>query len=143
LIAVGTFVRPHLSIHAEIVPSHLWSELECNFSRSSAQSDDVKVTNVRVYTRAQIESLGPPNRQAAVDPYRSGLTGRPTIKHLIVAEFERRAAAGELESTLAAQGRALAQWAAREHPEAPAPTPRTIETQIRPGWNASRAKRTK
>ncbi len=66
------------------------------------------------------------------DPYRSGLPGRPTIRHLIEAELRRRFKAGECETTLKAEAEALREWAISTHPDAPAPTATTIENQIRP-----------
>lgn len=73
------------------------------------------------------------SRQSATmaNPYRTGAPGKPTIRHLILAEFRRRARAGEVFPSLSAEAKALADWAARAHPLAPTPTVRTIENQIR------------
>jgi len=64
--------------------------------------------------------------------YRTELPGRPSIKNLVWREFERRARDGQMQGTVTAESRALAEWASANHPDAPSlPTPRTIENQIR------------
>jgi hypothetical protein len=64
--------------------------------------------------------------------YRTGLPGRPSLKNLIQRELERRASTGEMLKTLAAESRALSDWAAANYSEAPSlPTSRSIENQIR------------
>ncbi len=77
---------------------------------------------------AHLKSAGP-----TVDPYRTGGQGRPTMKHLIIAEFKRRLEAGEVLPSLAAEARALDEWAQRTHLSPPAPrvSVRTIENIIR------------
>ena len=85
-----------------------------------------------------LDTLYLPNAAAAewmkhCDPaqYKTGLQGRPTIRHFIMAEFERRKEAGEVCSRLEQEAEYLNNWAAREHPKAPRATARTIENQIR------------
>jgi hypothetical protein len=73
-------------------------------------------------------------KPAMADPYKSGLPGKPTIKHLVLAEFERRAGAGDAEKTLEKEAAVLRLWASKEHREASTPSARTIENQIRPRY---------
>ena len=66
------------------------------------------------------------------DPaYFTRLPGRPSIRHLIIKEFERRAGEGETEPDLPDEAAALYEWAEREHPRFPTPTQKTIENHIR------------
>jgi hypothetical protein len=65
------------------------------------------------------------------ETYRTGMPGHPTSKHLVIDEFRRRAAEGQLEATVAAEAKLLAEWLGREHPRAAPATHRTIENQIR------------
>ena len=85
-----------------------------------------------------LDALYLPNAVAAewmkhCDPaqYKTGLPGRPTIRHFIITEFERRKEAGELCSSLGKEAEYLHNWAALEHPNAPRATTGTIENQIR------------
>lgn len=57
--------------------------------------------------------------------------GRPSVMSAIVQELEARASRGELEVTLAAQGRALSEWADREFPRHQTPAPGAVENGIR------------
>jgi hypothetical protein len=64
--------------------------------------------------------------------YRTELPGRPSIKNLILCELERRARDGQMLGTVTSESKALATWAAANHPDAPSlPTARTIENLIR------------
>jgi hypothetical protein len=66
------------------------------------------------------------------DLYTTGFPGRPPkLKHLIEQEFRRRAEAGEVCSPLAAEVRALRDWAVERHPDAPPPSEKTIANNIR------------
>ncbi len=71
------------------------------------------------------------------DPYRTGAPGRPSIMHLILDEFRRRANGNdtELKPTLAAEARSLRDWAAEKHPKAPKTSARTIENKIREAYH--------
>ncbi len=71
------------------------------------------------------------------DPYRTGAPGRPSIMHLILDEFRRRANGNdtEVKPTLAAEARSLRDWAAEKHPNAPKTSAHTIENQIREAYH--------
>jgi hypothetical protein len=74
--------------------------------------------------------------EVKADPYRTGLPGRPSIAHLILAELRRRFAAGEFNPTISAEAQALRQWTISNHPEVSAPIDKSIENLIRPLYNA-------
>lgn len=62
----------------------------------------------------------------------SGLSGRPSAKHLYEQELERRIEDGEtLEETAAEEARTLHKWMRGEHPDLNPGTARTIENNIR------------
>jgi hypothetical protein len=67
------------------------------------------------------------------------LPGRPTSAHFIRLEFERRAAAAETHTTLAAESRALEAWLQKTHPEAPPAKAGAIENLIRTAFNERKA----
>jgi hypothetical protein len=63
---------------------------------------------------------------------RTGLPGRTSeSKHFIEAEFARRVASGKLEPSLVRQSVVLLDWFRINHPDKPAPTPKTIENNMR------------
>lgn len=80
---------------------------------------------------------------AKVDPYRTGGQGRPTVSHLVVAEFERRIGQDLVKPKIAAEAQALRKWVREEHPDGPPMTTRTIENQIRSRYRESQKNRTK
>jgi hypothetical protein len=61
----------------------------------------------------------------------TGAPGRPTSIHLVVAEFERRAKAGNIERNLPTQSEVLARWLKANHPRHPPLKPKTIENKLR------------
>ena len=78
-----------------------------------------------------------PARRVASD--RTGEQGRPTTRHLVVAEFQHRLAAGAVLNTLRAEAQALSAWLRTEHPLFAQMTPKTIENRIREAYNAQKA----
>jgi hypothetical protein len=68
---------------------------------------------------------------AAEEPLRTGAPGRPTSRHLILAELERRALAGIMDAKVGAEARALAAWLKETHPQYPPTTASTAENIIR------------
>ncbi len=85
--------------------------------------------------QAQSPLAAPPSDIAATTNgttiYTTGAPGRPTSMHLIEAELRRRAANGMMEmKSCSAEARALADWLRREHPEAAATQPKTIQNSI-------------
>lgn len=73
----------------------------------------------------------------------TGMPGRPSSgREIIEAEFERRIAAGDLETSLAAQGRILAAWYREKYPRHRCPTPKTIENNLREAWRRAQMRTT-
>ena len=66
-----------------------------------------------------------------VDPYRTGLPSRPSIRHLITQEFARRVKDGEWHRDLSDEADALIEWAKKTHSSAPTPAIGTIKNHIR------------
>jgi hypothetical protein len=60
--------------------------------------------------------------------------GRPSVMRRIVAEMERRAAVGALESTLRAEAGVLADWAKTNIPDAQIPKRGSLENAVRPRY---------
>jgi hypothetical protein len=67
---------------------------------------------------------------AALD-HRTGAPGRPSVMHLVEEEYHARWQRGEVETRLAAEAKALADWLRTEHPHAPPLTRKTIENRLR------------
>jgi hypothetical protein len=141
------------------VPSHLWASedaenlfdngghLEVRSGQLAAPRGLIQTDTATVLVNADDlqqlitainEGTIPPAGSATTehaDPYHTGLPGRPTIAHLIVAELRRRIAAGECEATANAEAKALQKWASSAHPNARTPTEKTIENRIRSPYN--------
>ena len=137
LVAMG-YVKPIKHDDRRIViDPDMWGFLEPDFRDSTASGGGMEVIHVAVHppgSEASVisgELAASDTANVSPDPYHTGLPGRPTIKHFILAEFQRRAEAGGVERTLAAEAKALQKWATREHQNAPTPTPNTIENHIR------------
>ena len=75
------------------------------------------------------------------DPYRTGLPGRPGIKHLILQEFLKRVESRKVLSTLNEQAQALQAWASQAHPEAPPASIGTIRNHIRNAYRRAHARK--
>lgn len=132
----------------EAVPSTHWPYLEFHdqdqnhpLGAAPRNPGHARVTKWTHLTFDREEVLAIWGAPTVPDPYRSGLQGRPTIRHLILAQFRDRAAAGQCEAKLAEEARVLHQWATDTHPRAPAPTARTIENFIRKDYRVYKAAR--
>lgn len=73
------------------------------------------------------------------DPLRTGFPGRPSSKHLIEGEFQRRIARDVVCETLAEEARQLRAWLLQTNSDAPLPTVKVIENNIRVGYNHFKA----
>jgi hypothetical protein len=60
----------------------------------------------------------------------TGAAGRPTSRHLVEAEMRRRADAGELASTVSAEGKHLSGWLQDTHPRFPPLKPKSIANSL-------------
>jgi len=67
---------------------------------------------------------------------RTGAPGRPTSRHLVHREFERRISANEVLPTVAAEAGFLADWLKTNHPTMAPMTEKSIQNAIRQGYNA-------
>lgn len=63
--------------------------------------------------------------------YRTGSPGRPGSKHLVIAEFNRRVAAGVVEAKLVDEARILEAWLKETHPQGHPMKTSSIENLIR------------
>jgi hypothetical protein len=63
-------------------------------------------------------------------PHRTGFAGRPSAKHLVAAEMERRAKSGELKSSMRKEAKELADWYAATHPEGPSTSDGAIRNSL-------------
>jgi hypothetical protein len=70
-----------------------------------------------------------------VTTYKTGSPGRPSSKHLIVLEANRRIRTGEVPKSLAAFARSLSEWLKTTHPTAAEMKQKTIENRVRETWN--------
>jgi hypothetical protein len=74
-------------------------------------------------------SLGPASDERRV--YRTGFAGRPSGRHVVAAEMERRAKSGELiKDSMRAEAKELAEWYARAHPTGPPVKAGTIRNSL-------------
>ena len=65
----------------------------------------------------------------------TGAPGRPSSMHLLDPEFKRRRDSNRCELSISAESKVLHAWLRENYPQAPLPTPRTIETRIRRDYN--------
>ena len=65
----------------------------------------------------------------------TGSAGRPTSKHLVEAEYQRRIAADKDCGSIGEQGKALSDWLKSAHASMAPLTPRSAENAIRPAFN--------
>ena len=118
LLARG-FIPGSLSV--SVIPPLWWKLATFNIAESSAEASGLKVVGIAI-SRASV------NLQT---PVGSGLPGRPTSMHLVLAEMRERHRRGDLHSSLAAEARHLSSWLKGAHPDSPTATPKAVENAIR------------
>ena len=74
---------------------------------------------------------------------RTGVAGRPTSRHLVIAEYLRRYEAGVALTAIGEEARALEAWLPSRHPGLARMTARSIESAIRPEFRRRNPLRTK
>lgn len=94
--------------------------------RAELQQERLKGEKLAAQVQAHEEELA---------RYRSGAPGRPGSSHLVRAEFQRRAADGQIECSLIEQARVLVEWLGTEHPLSTQITEKTVKNTIRDEFN--------
>jgi hypothetical protein len=69
----------------------------------------------------------------------SGTQGRPSAKHLYIAEMKRRSEAGTLKPSIGKEVQELLAWFVEKHSDLNPGTPRSIENSIRSDYHALKA----
>jgi hypothetical protein len=127
LLAVGYDTRSGVDSKPAIAAPDRWRVLKPDFQNSIAKSSTFSLEGVRVFRDQRVLD----SHLSELDPFRSGMPGRTTAKHKIVAEFERRVSSNEALPSLAAEARELRSWLLRAYPGAPRTSAKTIENQLR------------
>lgn len=111
------------------IPPSAWRTLTLgDVMKGTANGPGVALFDIRVGVPVALTTPEP----VAVPPLpETGAPGRPSHMHLIIAEFERRAQAGELENSLAREAATLAAWFKANHPGKQPLTPKAVENRIR------------
>ncbi len=142
LVATG-YVKPVTHDDRRIVlDPDMWGFLEPDFRDSTASGGGMKVIHVAVHppgseaSAISGELAASDTAEVSPDPNRTGFAGRPTAKHLILAEHCRRIEAGEASEMLVREAEYLDAWLREAHPTAPPTTVRTIKNRIRGQHNA-------
>jgi hypothetical protein len=73
----------------------------------------------------------------------TGAPGRPTSKHLVLSEYARRSAVGEVCTAIKDEAIYLAAWLAQSYPQMASMAPRSVENAIRAGFNKRHPESTK
>ena len=88
----------------------------------------------------QLERAGSEQATAPVSD-RTGAQGRPTSRHIVMQEFQRRIENKAVLDALGEEAQALSDWLAAEHPGFPPMTRKTVENSIRDAhrnWKTSK-----
>jgi hypothetical protein len=125
------------------IPADAWASLRLvHVTEGRASGHGVNLFGIHVAPAAALQRASPSGEPKANDNaadagtppaeiLATGTPGRPTSMHLIRAEHRRRLDAGEAHHSVKEEARHLAAWFAAAHPNAPQPTPKTIENGIR------------
>jgi hypothetical protein len=107
-----------------IIPPDKWDILSPVLEDSSAIGGGLRIRGVLVRHPHQ-------GHTSTAIAERSGAPGRPTSRHLVEAEFRRRAERGQVKHRLGLEAETLSQWLREQHPKAPKLTKKTIENFLR------------
>jgi hypothetical protein len=136
LIARGNKQGDYVEARFQISPEQ-WHFLTPRYRDSTAQSSQDSSESPSLIHILVFQPGGMPLEDgespslSEPDSYRTGAPGRPTIAHLIITEFNRRISEGQISNTLRAEAEELEEWARETHPNAPTPSEKTIQNQIR------------
>jgi hypothetical protein len=137
LIATGLEEPLTLDRARRPIPPHLWQVLRPDFKHSVAVGGGLKISGIlvrcttmadlepRVMQNAAEELLAPDLILPEARP-----PGRPSMMPKIEAEMRRRAAAGQLRTTLGAESKVLASWAQTTHPDERPPRAKSIQRRL-------------
>ncbi|PKQ10731.1 MAG: hypothetical protein CVT70_18000 [Alphaproteobacteria bacterium HGW-Alphaproteobacteria-1] len=123
------------------IPASAWRTLKLDdVIKGTAKGPGVELFDIRMGVPVKVQAppaaIAPPVEDDLIP---KGTPGRPNKGiDIIKVEFERRAAAKELASSLAAESRTLADWYRHTYPRRECPTPKTIENNIRLDYNAAK-----
>jgi hypothetical protein len=120
------------------VPVHLWQVLRPDFKHSAAVGGGLKISGMLV-RRATEADQEPPVVSTTVEELpepepdmipEARPPGRPSMMPKIEAEMRRRAASGQLRTTLSAESKVLASWAQTTHPDEHPPRAKSIQRHL-------------
>jgi hypothetical protein len=142
LVAFGDPGRP--GADPEWIPVRSWYYLKPDLITRNKVSGDagaywfVKVVDLAQEASWRQPELGnaPLGETDAPAIAVTGVGGRPSSKHLYLAELQRRADNDELAPSLASQARDLATWLATSHPNHPPAGAKALENAIREKYHA-------
>lgn len=120
------------------IPRPEWSRYEIDWWRSElgpsldpSRYGSIFIDRERLALLAKGAPEAVKSPSAEVDPYRTGLPGPRSGIPLVLAEHRQRLAAGEAETSVTAEANYLCRWFAKNHPNAPPLSTKTIENRIR------------
>jgi len=122
------------------IPASAWNTLRFHEpKKGTAIGPNIALFDLRMGVPVKIQILTPSPQAVNDDHITTGMPGRrPKGAEIIKAELTRRIAAKELEVSLAAQSRALADWYHEIYPMNDSPTPKVIENNLREDFKKAR-----
>jgi hypothetical protein len=138
LIATGLEEPLTLDRARRPIPPHFWQLLRPDFKHSVAVGGGLKISGILV-RRATEADQEPPAVSTTVEEIlapdldilpEARPPGRPSMMPKIEAEMRRRAAAGQLRTTLGAESKVLASWAQTTHPDERPPRAKSIQRRL-------------
>jgi hypothetical protein len=138
LIATGLEEPLTLDRTRRPIPVHLWQVLRPDFKHSAAVGGGLKISGILV-RRATEADQEPPAVSTTVKEFpepdpdmipEARPPGRLSMMPKIEAEMRRRAAFGQLRTTLSAESKVLASWAQTTHPDERPPRAKSIQRRL-------------
>jgi hypothetical protein len=94
------------------------------------------LVNRNIWPAGNVSVNGPVESPSRGPSDRTGAQGRPTSRHLVEGEFQRRRETGAVLETLRGEAQALSNWLKTAYPDLAQMTCKTVENCIRPLYNA-------
>jgi hypothetical protein len=125
--------------------SHCWASVRINEAQlrdELAKIFGTITTELCGGAKIEVRALDNLHAEAKIET-RSGMAGRPTSKHLIMLEAQRRCEEGSVPGSQAAFAESLSSWLRTEHPGEPQASPKAIRNnpEFRALHNAYKASR--